>query len=52
VGLTGLLTGTMMGLVGGVAIAFANFLLVWVGMTVVSPFKTTKIQFEGARPRL
>jgi len=50
-GVNGLLLGTAMGLVGGLAVGVANFLLIWMGMAAVSKFKTTKLQFEDAQPR-
>ena len=42
----GLLLGVAMGLVAGIAVGIVNFLLIWMGMTVVSAFKTTRIQFQ------
>jgi len=51
VGLNGLLLGSLLGVVGGVVIALANFVLVWLGMVTVATFKTTKIRFQGDRVR-
>lgn len=45
VGLDGLLLGLALGLAMGLGVAFANFLAIWVGMSVVSTFKTTKLAF-------
>ena len=46
-GVNGLLLGLAMGLLGGLAIALANFLLIWMGMAVGSKIKTIKIQFQS-----
>ena len=47
-GVNGLLLGVALGLVGGLTVALANFLLIWIGMAVGSRFKATKIQFQSA----
>jgi len=48
VGVNGLLLGAALGLVAGLTVSLANSLLIWMGMAVVSTFKTTRIQFQGA----